>query len=211
MIASGLAAVINATTPLFGAAILAAAGSEPLVLRKVAGILMGVAGVAVLKGGTLLGDGAQSVGILFCLGAAMSYGFGSLWAKRTLKGTAPLSMATGQLLLSSAIMVVLAFAFDEPQQLLAASAASWLALLGLAVLATSLAYILFFRVIARSGPANVLLVTMLIPVSAIALGVSVLGETLKAQEVGGAAIILLALLLIDGRLLKSLRFRQNPA
>jgi drug/metabolite transporter (DMT)-like permease len=211
MIASGLASVINATTPLFGVAILAAAGSEPLVLRKVAGILLGVAGVAVLKGGTLLGAGAQSVGILLCLGAAMSYGLGSLWAKLTLKGTAPLSMATGQLLLSSAIMLVLAFIFDEPRQLLAASPASWLALLGLAILATSLAYIVFFRVIARSGPANVLLVTMMIPVSAIALGVSVLGETLEVREVLGAAIILLALLLIDGRLLKSLRFRQDAA
>lgn len=211
MIASGLASVINATTPLFGVAILAAAGREPLVLRKVAGIFVGIAGVAVLKGGTLLGDGAQSVGILLCLGAAMCYGLGSLWAKLKIKDTPPLSLATGQLLFSSAIMIVLAVAFDKPTQLLEASLASWLALLGLAVLATSLAYILFFRVVARSGPANVLLVTMMIPVSAIALGVSVLGETLEAREVLGAAIILIALLIIDGRLLKYLRFRQNPA
>jgi drug/metabolite transporter (DMT)-like permease len=211
MISGGLASVINATTPLFGVAMLAAAGREPLVLRKVAGILVGIAGVAVLKGGSLLGAGAQSVGILLCLGAAMSYGAGSVWAKLTVKGTAPLSMATGQLLVSSAIMVVLAFAFDQPSQLLDASPASWAALLGLAVLATSLAYILFFRVLGRSGPANVLLVTMMIPVSAIALGVSVLGESLEAREVLGAAIILIALLIIDGRLLKYLRFHHDPA
>lgn len=211
MITSGLASVINATTPLFGVAILAAAGREPLVLRKVVGILVGIAGVAVLKGGTLFGAGAQSVGILLCLGAAMCYGIGSLWAKLRLKDTPPLSLATGQLLVSSAIMAVLAFAFDDPSQLLEASLASWLSLLGLAILATSLAYIIFFRVVARSGPANVLLVTMMIPVSAIAMGVTVLCETLEAREVFGAIIILLALLIIDGRLLKSLRFRQNPA
>ena len=211
MIASGLASVINATTPLFGVAFLAAARLEPLILRKVAGIFVGIAGVVVLKGGSLLGDGAQSVGILFCLGAAMLYGLGSLWAKLKLRDTPPLSLATGQLLFSSAIMTVLAFAFDQPAQLLQASLASWLALVALAVLATSLAYILFFRVVARSGPANVMLVTMMIPVSAIALGVTVLGETLEAREVLGAAIILLALLIIDGRPLKYLRFRQHSA
>ena len=211
MIASGLASVINATTPLFGVAILAATGREALVLRKAIGILAGVGGVAILKGGTLLGEGSQSIGILLCLAAAFSYGLGSLWTKVTFKGAAPLSMATGQLLCSSAIMAVLAFAFDEPGQLLHASLASWLALLGLALLATSLAYILFFRVVARSGPANVLLVTMMIPLSAIAMGVAVLGETLEAREVAGALVILLALLIIDGRLLKYLGFRQNTA
>ena len=203
MIASGLASVINATTPLFGVAILALSGQEPLVARKLVGILTGVAGVAILKGGTILGAGSQSIGILLCLGAAASYGLGSLWAKLKLRNVAPLSMATGQLLCSSAIMLVLGFAFDEPSQLMHVSASGWIALLGLALLATSLAYILFFRVVARSGPANVLLVTMMIPASAIAMGTIVLGETLEAQEIIGAAVILLALLIIDGRVLRA--------
>ena len=102
MIASGLASVINATSPLFGVAFIAAAGLEPLIPRKVLGILIGIVGVAILKGGTLLGEDSQSLGILLCLGAAASYGAGSLWAKLKLKGTPPLSMATGQLLCSSA-------------------------------------------------------------------------------------------------------------
>jgi len=211
MIASGLASVINATTPLFGVAILALSRQEPLVLRKVVGIVTGVAGVAILKGGTILGAGSQSIGILLCLGAAASYGLGSLWAKLKLRNVAPLSMATGQLLCSSAIMLVLGFAFDDPSQLMHLSGQGWIALLGLALLATSLAYILFFRVVARSGPANVLLVTMMIPASAIAMGAIVLGETLEAREIIGAAVILLALLIIDGRLLKYLRFRNQAA
>lgn len=205
MIASGLASVINATSPLFGVAIIAAAGLEPLIPRKVLGILIGIAGVAILKGGTLFGQGTQSTGILLCLGAAASYGLGSLWAKMKLKNTPPISMATGQLLCSSAIMAVLAFGFDSPSQLIDASWQSWLALLGLALLSTSFAYILFFRVVARSGPANVLLVTMMIPVSAIAMGVTVLGESLELREIAGTIVIMLALVIIDGRALRMLR------
>ena len=211
MIASGLASVINATSPLFGVAILALAGMEPLILRKLLGILIGIGGVAILKGGTLLGEGTQSIGILLCLGAAASYGLGSLWAKAMLKGTAPLSLATGQLLVSSAIMAGFAFLFDDPRQLLDASRESWAALLGLSVLSTAFAYIIFFRVVERSGPANVLLVTMLIPISAIAMGVAVLGETLELKEIIGALVIIAALVIIDGRALSWVRPRDNPA
>lgn len=207
MITSGLASVINATSPLFGVALIAIAGMEPLVMRKVIGIGIGIVGVAILKGGTLLGEGSQSIGILLCLGAAASYGVGSLWARLKLKATPPLSMATGQLLCSSAIMAVLAFGFSDPGELLNASWQSWAALLGLSLVATSFAYIIFFRVVARSGPANVLLVTMMIPLSAIALGVSVLGETLELREISGALIIIVALLIIDGRILSGLRLR----
>ena len=207
MIASGLASVINATSPLFGVAFIAAAGLEPLILRKVLGILIGIVGVAVLKGGTLLGQNSQSIGILLCLGAAASYGVGSLWAKLKLKTTPPLSMATGQLMCSSIIMTVLAFSFDKPSQLLDASWQSWSALLGLALLSTSLAYIIYFRVVARSGPANVLLVTMLIPVSAIAMGFAFLGETLDRMEILGTIIIIFALVVIDGRALKAMRVK----
>ncbi len=206
MIASGLASVINATTPLFGVIFIALAGEERLVARKVIGIAIGIAGVTILKGGSLLGEGNQSLGILLCLGAAASYGLGGLWARKRLKGIAPLSMATGQLLMSSAVMIVLAFAFDHPTTLLDASARTWAAMLGLALLATSLAYIIFFRVVARAGPANVLLVTMMIPPSAILMGYVVLNETLELREIIGALIIIAALAIIDGRVLRRLGF-----
>ncbi|MFM8746621.1 MAG: DMT family transporter [Aestuariivirga sp.] len=211
MIASGLASVINATAPLFGVVFLAAARLEPLAPRKLLGILVGIGGVAILKGGTLLGEGAQSIGILLCLGAAASYGLASLWAKLKLMAIPPLSMATGQLLCSAVIMTGLATGFSHPSELLAASALSWAALLGLALISTALAYIVFFRIVANAGPANVLLVTMLIPVSAIALGVTLLDERLEPREIAGAAIIALALLIIDGRVLRALRFRKTAA
>ncbi|WP_373503308.1 DMT family transporter [Aestuariivirga sp.] len=205
MIASGLASVINATTPLFGVAFIAMAGLEPLVARKVGGLLIGVAGVAIIKGGTLFGAGSQSIGILCCLGAAACYGLGSLWAKAKLKGISPVSAATGQLLCSSAIMMVFAFAFDDPWTLLDASLQGWLALLGLSLLATSFAYVIFYQVVQRAGPANVLLVTMMIPASAIAMGFLVLHETLEPREIIGALIIIGALVIIDGRVVSLLR------
>ncbi len=209
IIASGLASVINATAPLFGAVMLAASGDEPLIPRKVAGLAAGLVGVAVLKGADLTSFGGQTTGILLCLSAAASYGLSTLWVKRRLRGIAPLSLATGQLLWSAVIMAVLAFVFSSPSSLLQATLTAWLALLGLSLLATSLAYILFFRIVARSGPANVLLVTMLIPVSAILFGHFILGEELSAREIIGALVIGAALVIFDGRLFS--RLRENPA
>ena len=205
MIASGLASVINATTPLFGAAILAVAGEEPLIPRKAIGLAAGIAGVAVLRGTGANVLGGQTLGLVLCLAAAASYGLSGLWAKRRLKGIAPLTTATGQLLVSTAVMAILVAVFDNPSTLFAASIETWAAILGLAVLATALAYIVFFRIIESSGPANVLLVTMLIPVSAILMGHFVLGEELSLREIVGALIICAALAIIDGRALAWLR------
>lgn len=211
MITAGLASVINATSPMFGVAFIAAAGLEPLILRKVIGIAIGIVGVAILKGATLMGQGSQSIGILLCLAAAASYGLGSLWARRMIRGAAPLSMATGQLLVSSAIMLVLAFSFDHPVRLLHAPWLGWLAILVLALACTSLAYIIYFRIVARAGAANVLLATMMIPPCAIALGVAFLGEDIHLREIIGAAVIVFALIIIDGRALRLFRPRENAA
>lgn len=201
MIAGGLASVINATAPMFGALFMVLAGEERLIPRKAVALLAGLAGVAVLKGTDFSGLGSQTVGILCCLGAAASYGLAGLWAKKRLTGFPSLTLATGQLTCSAIMMAILAFGFGHPAELLHASALSWAALAGLALLATSLAYLVFFAIVARAGPANVLLVTMLIPVSAILFGHFFLGEDLSLRELAGALIIGAALVLFDGRAL----------
>lgn len=211
MIASGLASVINATTPIFGAVVMALAGEERLIARRMVALAVGIAGVAVLKGTGLAKLDQQGLGIALVLMAAASYALSSLWVKRRGKGISPLTMATGQLISSSLIMAVLAFTFSDPGQLLHASAYAWSAVLGLALLATAVAYILFFSIIARAGAANVLLVTMMIPVSAIIFGHVFLKEALSAQEFVGALIIGLALLVFDGRPLRLLGPGKNPA
>lgn len=209
MISSGLASVINATTPLFAFSILALTGREVFSMRKIIGVIIGLAGVAVLKGVKLLGGGAETLGIFLCLLAAVSYGFGSLWAKLRLMDIPPMTTATGQLLCSTAFAGILVLLFDDPSRLADVSATGWSALLGLAAFSTALAYIVFFRLITHAGPANANLVTMIIPVSAILLGYFVLSENLELREIIGAAVIIVALAIIDGRILSLFQRRQN--
>ena len=100
---------------------------------------------------------------------------------------------------------LVAAVFERPWQLPMPSAITWLAMLGLAAFSTALAYIVFFQILRRSGPTNVMLVTLLIPVTAILLGYLVLGEQISSREIFGALVIGSALLLIDGRVLGLIR------
>jgi drug/metabolite transporter (DMT)-like permease len=208
-ITAGLASVINATTPMFGAAVMAIAGAESLTARKFAGLLLGLLGVIVLRGLSICDLNQETIGILAVLAASASYGAGSLWAKNRLKGIPPVTSATGQLLCSTLFMGFLVAVFSTPSQLFQVSTESWLALIGLALISTAIAYLIFFRIIARAGPSVVLLVTMLIPVSAIAMGYVFLGERLSMREVTGTLIIGLALVIIDGRAISALSDRVD--
>jgi drug/metabolite transporter (DMT)-like permease len=200
-ISSGLAAVVNAATPVF--AMLLAAGLTPderLTPRRLAGALAGIAGVALLAGPAALAGGTEVLGILLCLGACLSYGFASVWSRRIrAAGLAPLPAAAGQCLVATLIMAPLALAVDQPWRL-APGAASLAALLVLGLLATGLAYALFFALIAGAGATNAVLVTLLVPVTALLLGTLALDEVLAPRHLAGMAVIGAGLLLIDGRL-----------
>jgi drug/metabolite transporter (DMT)-like permease len=206
-IPSGLASILNATTPLFTVVVMAAAGEEKLIVRRVAGVIVGLIGVAILRGVALDLDSGQGVGILLCLAAAFSYGIAALLARRTLANSPPLATATFQLMASSLMMAVVAGVMDRPWQLPMPGITTWLAVAGLAALSTALAYIVFFQVLRRSGATNVMLVTLLVPVTAILLGAFVLGEHIALREIFGALVIGSALLLIDGRVLRFFRRR----
>lgn len=131
----------------------------------------------------------------------MSYGVSGLWGRR-LKTTPPMVSAVGQLTCSTVLLIPLALIVDRPWQLAMPSQEAVVAIVVLAVLSTALAYVVFFRIMAVSGPSNVLLVTLLIPVSAIAFGHFYLGEPVYLRQLAGAAVIALGLLVLDGRLLK---------
>ena len=204
-IASGLASVLNATTPLFTVLILAATGDEPLAPRRVIGVLAGLAGVAILRGPDMRLGTDETLGILLCLAAAASYGFSGLWGRRYLADVPPLTSATCQLVASSLVMAALAGTIERPWLLPGPSLATWFALLGTAALSTALAYVVFFQILVRSGATNVMLVTLLIPVTAILLGHFVLGEAVGAREIIGALVIAAALLIVDGRGSRRLR------
>ncbi|MET4512930.1 DMT family transporter [Bradyrhizobium sp. I1.7.5] len=204
-IPSGLASILNATTPLFTVMVMVAAGEEALQMRRVAGVALGLAGVIILRGWGIETRPGQGLGILLCLGGAFSYGFAALAARRLLKDAPPLGTATFQLMASTVMMAVVAGAMEQPWHLSMPGLTTWLAVLGLAALSTALAYIVFFQIIRRSGATNVMLVTLLIPVTAILLGWLVLGEPISAREIAGAIVIGSALLVIDGRALRLLR------
>ena len=204
-IASGLASILNATTPLFTVIVMAASGEERLSPQRVAGVTIGLIGVIILRGGLDLDLAGQGTGIALCLAAALSYGVAALLARRHLAKSPPLATATFQLMASTGMMAVIAGIVDRPWQLALPGPTTWLAVIGLAVLSTALAYIVFFQILRRSGATNVMLVTLLVPLTAILLGALVLGETISAREIVGALVIGSALLVMDGRMFKLAR------
>lgn len=198
-IAVGLSSIINAMTPLFTVLVMASFKEERLTFYRILGVLLGVVGVAVLHGIDGAVDGAQTFGIGVCLAAALSYGFAALWGRKHLAGVAPIKSATCQLMCSTLIMVFVVAAVDRPWTLAVPSQGAIFSLIALAVFGTAVAYIVFFNILVRAGPSNVMLVTLLIPVTALALGNVFLGEPIEVKDIVGAVIIGSGLLFIDGR------------
>jgi drug/metabolite transporter (DMT)-like permease len=198
----GLVSIINAMTPLFTVVVMTTFGIEKLTLSRFFGVLLGVIGVVVLQGFGGLLDGAQSLGIILGLGATLSYGFSALWARWYLTGVPPLKSATCQLICSTAIMMVVVSIVEPPWTLEIPSIEACLSLLGMAFFGTAIAYIVFFKIVVSAGASNVMLVTLLIPITAVMLGNIFLDEILRSQEVIGALVIGFGLLFIDGRILR---------
>lgn len=208
-IASGLASILNATTPLFGVVVAHLFGGERATGSKLAGVAAGLLGVAVLMGPDAVGGlGGALLPQLACLAAALSYGFAALFGRR-FRALPPLVTAAGQVTATTVMTIPLVLVFAPPWTLPAPSLATVLALLGLALLSTALAYAIFFRIMRRAGGTNVMLVTFLIPVSAILLGWLVLDEALLPRHFVGMGGIILGLALIDGRLARLLPSRHS--
>ena len=202
-IASGLASILNATTPLFTvvvAGILLA--DERVNVRKLLGVAMGFAGVAVMIGvDALSGLASDTLAQIAVLGGAFSYAIAGVYGRRFKRmNVSPSVTAAGQVTASAILLAPVVLVVDRPWNTPLPDPATWGAVLGLAILSTALAYILYFRILERAGATNLLLVTFLIPVSAIALGAGFLGEALTATQVLGMGVIALGLILIDGRL-----------
>jgi drug/metabolite transporter (DMT)-like permease len=212
-IASGLASILNATTPLF--AVIAAhllTQDEKMTGSRLIGVLVGFAGVALMIGPSVLSDlGTNVLAQLAVLGGAVSYAIAGIFGRRFRRmGLPPLLPAAGQVTTSAALMLPVALIVDRPWTLAMPSAEAWMALFGLAFLATALAYVIFFRILATAGATNLMLVTFLIPVSAILLGALVLGEVLAPKHFAGMALIAVGLAAIDGRLLRFVMEKRRP-
>ena len=211
-IAIAVAGVLNATTPLFTLIVARLFAGEPLSPAKVCGVVIGILGVGVLMGlDAASADASTTIGMLCVLGAAASYGLATLWMRR-LKELPPLVSAEAQLVCSTLMLLPLAAVVDRFWELPMPGPTAMAAVLGLAAFSTALGYILFFRLNASAGPTNVMLVTLLIPVTATGLGALVLGERLALNQIAGALIIASGLVVIDGRLIGwLLRLRPTAA
>ena len=210
-IGAGLAAILNATTPVWTVLIANAwTQDEKLSLSKIAGCLLGLAGTAVLIGPSALPGLTHSGGniplwaLLLPVAAAISYGFAATYGKR-FRGLAAPVTAAGQMTASTLIMLPLSLAVDTPWELPVPPMTSVLAILALALLSTAYGYILFFRIMSRAGATNTSLVTLLVPPSAILLGFLFLGETLEPTDIAGMLLIAAGLVVLDGRLLPARR------
>ena len=207
-ITGGLAAILNATTPLF-TVVLAhfMTTDERMTPNRLGGVLLGVAGVVVLIGPAVLHElGLQLLAQIAVLGAALSYALAGIFGRR-FRDVPPLVSAAGQVSATTIMMLPVVLCLGAPWSVPLPGPWTWAAILGLALLSTALAYLIYFRLLASAGATNLLLVTFLIPVSAIVLGASLLGERLEPRHFGGMALIGLGLAAIDGRALRLLRRR----
>lgn len=202
-IASGLASILNATTPLF--TVLVAhrlTADEKMTRGRIFGVAVGFLGVIAMVGADALRElGTDLAAQLAVLAAALSYAFAGIYGRRFRHfELTPMQAAAGQLTAATILLLPVAMAAERPWTIMPPDIATWAAVAGLALLSTALAYILYFRILAAAGATNLLLVTFLIPVSAVSLGAAILGEELAAIHFVGMALIGVGLAAIDGRI-----------
>ena len=212
-IASGLASILNATTPIWGVVVAHfLTHDERMTPRKTVGVLLGFGGVATMIGPALLSNiGTNAVAQLACVTASLSYALAAVWARRFRRiGVAPIAVTTGQLTAGALIMLPVSLIVDQPWTQPFPPVSAWAAISALALFCTAFGYVLYFRLIDHAGATNALLVTLLVPPVAIMLGAAFLNETLAPQDFLGLALIALGLAAIDGRLLSYLSARRLP-
>ncbi|WP_240653061.1 DMT family transporter [Sphingomonas crocodyli] len=202
-ISSGLAGILNATTPLWG--VLVAhflTTDERATPAKIIGTIFGAAGVAAMAGyDAMAGLGNDLLAQLACLIAALCYALAAIWSRRFVgKSLTPLAVATAQFCGAAVVMIPIALWVDRPWMLPTPGSKVWAAMLAAVIVSTVLAYIVYFKLIARIGASKALLVTFTVPIVAIFLGVTLLGEALLPKHLIGMLLIGLGLAAIDGRL-----------
>jgi drug/metabolite transporter (DMT)-like permease len=210
-IASGLASILNATTPIWGVVVAHfLTHDERMTPRKIAGVALGFGGVATMIGPALLSNiGTNALAQLACVTASLSYALAAVWARRFRRmGIAPIAVTTGQLSAGALIMLPVSMIVDQPWTRAFPPVSAWAAISALALFCTAFGYVLYFRLIDRAGATNALLVTLLVPPVAILLGAAFLGETLAPQDFLGLALIALGLAAIDGRLVSYVSGRR---
>lgn len=209
-IASGLASILNAATPIFAVVV---AGillpDERVTPLKLVGVGIGFVGVVVMIGLPAPSGGGSFIAQLAIIAAALSYAFAGVYGRRfKAMKINPIITAAGQVTASTIVLTPVALMVDGPLDVVAMSGDTWAAIAGLAVLSTAVAYVLYFKILELAGATNVLLVTLLVPVSAILLGSLFLNESLEVIHFVGMLLIAIGLSAIDGRLWRRIKLAK---
>ncbi|SFF82947.1 Threonine/homoserine efflux transporter RhtA [Neptunomonas qingdaonensis] len=205
-IASGLASILNAATPIFTVVV---AGillpDERMTPLKLAGVAVGFIGVVVMIGLPAISGGDSLLAQLAIIAATLSYAFAGVFGRRfKTMAINPIITAAGQVTASALVLAPITLMVDGPLDIAEPSLETWTAIVGLAVLSTAIAYVLYFKILASAGATNLMLVTLLVPVSAILFGSLFLNESLEVIHLVGMALIALGLSAIDGRIWRRL-------
>lgn len=201
-IASGLASILNAATPIFTVVVASMLlPDERATPLKIVGAMIGFIGVAMMIGLPAIDGDNSLLAQVAIIAATLSYAFAGVYGRR-FKAMAvnPIITAAGQVTASALVLAPIALAVEGRPDMAEINTGTWGAIVGLAVLSTAVAYVLYFKILASAGATNLLLVTLLVPVSAILLGSLLLNETLEVVHFVGMALIALGLSAIDGRL-----------
>ena len=210
----GLASILNATSPLFTVVVAHfATQDDKLTINRALGLTAGFIGVVILIGPDLLTDLGQHVWAQLALLFFFNDTATTEIYTRRLRGHKPVTIAAGQLVMAVVLLCPFALLVDRPWTLGPVSGAAIWATIAIAVFSTALAYLIYFRILTRAGATNALLVTFLVPVSAIVLGILLLGEQLDARQFAGMGAIAIGLAAIDGRPARFLagKFRRTAS
>ena len=198
VIDASTAAILNALSPLFASLVAAAWIRDPLTPAKVAGIALCLVGTAVLVGWTPTPmTRAELLAAAMSVAATAIYGFTIVFTKVHLKGASPMGTSAATLLLAAAALAPFT---PVTRDFAAVPTVAWLALAGLAVFSTTVAFVFYYRLIADVGPVKAITVTLLVPVFGMVWGVIFLGEPVTPGRIAGCAIILTGCALILGLL-----------
>jgi drug/metabolite transporter (DMT)-like permease len=204
-ISTGLSGILNATVPLFGAIIALLWLRDRLGPARIAGLVIGFIGVALLaKDSASFKAGGSGWAVVACLLASLCYGYAANFTKKYLTGVHPLATAAGSQI-GAALALALPTWWTWPDH--NPGAGPWLALLMLGVVCSGVAYILYFRLIGHLGPARAVTVTFLVPVFAILYGTLLLGEKLTLWMLLCGAVVVLGTALATGMMRFS---RESP-
>ncbi|MEQ1538630.1 MAG: DMT family transporter [Sphingorhabdus sp.] len=208
---SSYAAILNATTPLWG--VITAhfmTSDEKATPSRITGVLVGLSGIIVMVGpDAMKGLSDNLLAQIACLISTVFYSLAAIFGRRLSQTSlTPMAVATGQTMTAALLMVPIMLVVDQPWTMAMPRLDATLAGLALALISTALAYFLYFRLIDWSGASNAQLVAFLMPILAVILGIAFLGEHLNQGQIIGAVLIAFGLVIIDGRLLA--RFRNVP-